>query len=135
MAAADRRLLDAVRAFALGICTDNEVAALEKTDFFDRWADGIPALLQYFQQELTYEGPRSTDSEVLRQVTAPVLLLRGQQTLLGESFAASEQYIAQHVADPHLRELPGLGHFAPVLAPDRIAKELISFFESVLQPA
>jgi len=135
MAAADGRLVDAVRAFAHGICTDNEIAALEETDFFERWAGGIPALLRFFQAEMPYEGPRSTDSEVLRRVTAPVLLLRGQQTLLGASFADSEQHIAQHVADPHVRELPGLGHFAPVLAPERIAKELISFFESVLQPA
>jgi pimeloyl-ACP methyl ester carboxylesterase len=135
IAAADGRLVDAVRAFAPGICTDNEIAALEETDFFERWAGGIPALLHFFQQDIAYEGPRSTDPEVLRQVAAPVLLLRGQQTLLGTLFADSEQHIAQHVADPHVRDLPGLGHFAPVLAPEPIAKELISFFESVRQPA
>jgi pimeloyl-ACP methyl ester carboxylesterase len=135
MAAADGRLVDAVSAFALGIATDSEIAALEETDFFERWAGGIPALLQFLQPEMAYDGPRSTDPEMLRRITAPVLLLRGQQTLLGGSFAASEQHIAQHVADPHVRELPGLGHFAPVLAPERIAEELISFFESVPQPA
>jgi pimeloyl-ACP methyl ester carboxylesterase len=37
MAAADGRLVDAVRAFAAGICTDGEVAALEQTTFFERW--------------------------------------------------------------------------------------------------
>jgi pimeloyl-ACP methyl ester carboxylesterase len=34
MAAADGRLVDAVRAFAPWICTDEEIAALEETDFY-----------------------------------------------------------------------------------------------------
>lgn len=51
MAAADGRLVDAVHAFAPGFCTDDEIAALEETDFFERWAGGIPALLNLLQQE------------------------------------------------------------------------------------
>ncbi len=68
------------------------------------------------------------------QVAAPVLLLRGEQTLLSTLFAAVERYVAQHVVDAHVRELPGIGHFAPVLAPMPLAEELVSFFESVRQP-
>jgi pimeloyl-ACP methyl ester carboxylesterase len=128
MAVADGRLVDAVRAFAPGFCTDDEIAALAKTDFFERWAGGIPAMLKFLEEDASYEGTRSTDPEVLGQVAAPVLLLRGQQTLLGTLFADSVQHVAQHVADPHVRELPGLGHFAPVLAPESIANQLISFF-------
>ena len=64
-----------------------------------------------------------------------VLLLRGQQTELRTFFADAAQHIAQHVPDPHVRELHGVGHFAPLLAPESIAEELISFFESVRQPA
>ena len=79
---------------------------------------------------MSYEGPRSTDPEALGQVAAPVLLLRGEQTLLGTFFAAVERYVAQHVVDAHVRALPGVGHFAPLLEPEPIAKELISFFES-----
>lgn len=135
MAAADGRLVDAVHAFAPGFCTDNEIAALEETDFFERWAGSIPALLRFLQEDASYEGLRPTDPEVLGKITVPVLLLRGQQTLLRTLFTDSEQHIAQHVADPHVRELLGLGHFAPVLTPGPIAKELISFFESVQQPA
>jgi pimeloyl-ACP methyl ester carboxylesterase len=135
MAVADGRLVDAVRAFAPGFCTDDEIAALEKTDFYERWAGGIPAMLKFLEEDASYEGTRSTDPEVLRQAIVPVLLLRGEQTLLGRLFAESAQHIAQHVAEPHVRELPGLGHFAPVLAPERIANQLISFFESVGQPA
>jgi pimeloyl-ACP methyl ester carboxylesterase len=134
MAAADGRLVDAVRAFAPWICTDNETAALE-TDFYERWAGCVPAMLRFVQQDAAYEGPRSTDPEVLGTVAAPVLLLRGQQTQLGTWFADAARHIAQHVADAHVRELPGVGHFAPVLAPVPLAEELIRFFESVRQPA
>jgi pimeloyl-ACP methyl ester carboxylesterase len=131
MAAADRRLVDAVRAFSLGICTDIEIAALEKTDFFERWAGGVPALLRFLQGMASYEGSRSTDADVLRKIAVPVLLLRGEQTLLGNLFANSVNHIAEHVATAQVRELRGLGHFAPVLAPTSIAKHLIAFFHSV----
>lgn len=133
--AADGRLVDAVRAFARWICTDDEIAALEETDFYERWAGAVPAALQLVQHDATYAGPRSTDPELLRQVAAPVLLLRGRQTLLGTFFADAARHIAQHVPDPQVRELQGVGHFAPLLAPESIAEELISFFESVRQPA
>ena len=117
-AAADGRILDAVHAFLPGICTDNEIAALEETPFYEQWTGAIPALLQFVQQDMSYEGPRSTDPEALGQVAAPVLLLRGEQTLLGTFFADVERYVAQHVVDAHVRELPGVGHFAPLLEPE-----------------
>jgi pimeloyl-ACP methyl ester carboxylesterase len=135
MAAADGRLVDAVRAFAAWICTDPEIAALEETDFYERWAGCVPTMLRFVQEDASYEGPRSTDPEALGMVTAPVLLLRGRQTALGTWFADATQHIAQHVSDPQVRELPGAGHFAPVLAPEPMAKELIRFFESARQPA
>ncbi|MGH3039326.1 MAG: alpha/beta fold hydrolase [Gaiellaceae bacterium] len=135
MAAADGRLVDAVRTFAQWICTDSEIAALEETDFYERWAGCVPAMLRFVQQDAAYDGRRSTDPEVLATVAAPVLLLRGQQTLLGTWFADAARHIGQHVADAHVRELPGIGHFAPVLAPVPLAEELIRFFDSVRQPA
>jgi pimeloyl-ACP methyl ester carboxylesterase len=133
MAAADGRLVDAVRAFAQWICTDKEIVALEEMDFYERWAGCIPAMLRFVQQDADYEGLRSTDPEVLGTVAAPVLLLRGEQTLLGTWFADAARHIAQHLVDPHVRELPGVGHFAPLLAPEAIAEEMISFFASAGQ--
>ena len=133
MAAADGRLVDAVRAFARWICTDHEIAALEERDFYERWAGCVPAMLRFVQADAFHEGPRSTDPEALAMVTAPVLLLRGQQTALGTWFADATRHIAQHVSDPYVRELPGVGHFAPLIAPESIAVELIRFFESVPQ--
>ncbi|MGH8825505.1 MAG: alpha/beta fold hydrolase, partial [Jiangellaceae bacterium] len=134
-AAAEGRLVDAVRALAAGICTDDEVAALEQTTFFERWASAAPALLNDLGQDNAYEGPRSIDPESLEQITVPVLVLRGRQTRLTSLWGESEQHIARHVPDTHVRELPDLGHFAPVLAPELLAEELISFIESVHQPA
>ena len=134
-AAADGQLVAALRAFAPWICTDEESAALEQTDFFERWAGGVPAMLRFVQNDGSYEGPRSTDPEALARISAPVLLLLGRRTRLGTFFTDSARLIAQHVADPQVWELPGVGHFAPVLAPESVAEELITFFESVRQPA
>jgi pimeloyl-ACP methyl ester carboxylesterase len=129
-AAADDQLVDAARAFHPLICTDDEIAALD-ADYFERCARIVPVMLQVFQQEDSYEGPRATDPEMLGKITVPILLLRGHQTVLGTFFADSAQHIAKHVADPHVRELPDVGHFAPVVAPEPLAKEIIAFFESV----
>jgi len=134
-AAADGRLLDALRAFAPWIGTSEEVRALEQTDFFERWAGAVPAMLRFVQQDASYEGIRSTDPEELARIAAPVLLLLGEQTRLGTWFADAAQLIAQHVHEPQIWKLPGLGHFAPVLEPESIADELTTFFESVPQPA
>jgi pimeloyl-ACP methyl ester carboxylesterase len=130
VAAADGRVADAVRTFAQWICTDDEIAALEQTNFYERWAGCVPAMLRFVQEDASYEGPRSTDAEALGMIAAPILLLRGQQTALGTWFADAIRHIAQHVSDPHVRELPDAGHFAPLLAPEPMAKELIRFFES-----
>lgn len=135
MAAADGRLLDAIRTFAGWICTDREVAALAATDFYERWAGCVPAMLRFVQQDAAYAGPRSTDPVVLGTITAPVLLLRGQQTALGTWFADAEQHIAQHVTDTDVRVLSGIGHFAPLLAPELLAGELIPFFARIDQDA
>ncbi len=128
VAAADGRILDAIHAFLPGICTDNEIAAIEETPFYDQWVGGVPALLRFLSQDMCYEGTRSTDPEALGRVAAPVLLLRGEQTLLGTFFADVARYLSQHLVDASARELPGVGHFAPLLQPEPVAKELISFF-------
>jgi len=134
-ALADGQPVDALRAFATWICTDEEVAALEQTDFFERWTGAVPAMLRFIQQDASYAGARATDPEELARIAVPVLLLRGKRTRLCTWFADAAQHIARHVAEPHVCELPGLGHFAPVLEPESIADELITFFESVRQPA
>ena len=64
------------------------------------------------------------------------LLLRGQRTRSGTVYADSEQHVAQHVAGPRVREaLPDLGPWAPTLAPEAVADELVASFDSIPQPA
>lgn len=131
IAAAEGRLVDAVRAFAPWICNDDEVAALARTDFFEKWADGVPAMLRFIQADGPYQGSRSTDAAMLAKVAVPVLLMRGQRTRLATWINDASEHIARHVPSSQTCELPGLGHFAPVLAGASIADELVTFFESV----
>jgi pimeloyl-ACP methyl ester carboxylesterase len=130
-AAADGGLVDAVRVFTSWICTEEETAALTQTTFDDVWALRVPAMLRFVQQDGSYEGPRSTDPEALARVTVPLLVLTGQKTRLRSFFTAVAEFIAQHVAGSQVWELPGAGHFAPVLAPQSVADELITFFEAL----
>lgn len=129
-AAADGRPMDTARAFHVWVSTANEIAALEM-DYLDRCARVVPAMLQEFRQGDTSERPSPTDPEILAQVAVPVLLLGGRETLRRTLWVDSEQHIAQHVANPKIHEpLPGVGHMAPIVAPEPIANELISVFET-----
>lgn len=127
-AAAEGRLVDAAGAFHAWLANDDEIGALE-TDYFERCAGIVPAMLEELRQGEIYEGPSPTDPQVLGQVSAPVVLLRGQETLQRTMFTESEQHIAVHVGDPHVHEpLVGVGHMAPITAPEPIANALIGFF-------
>ena len=128
-ATAAGRLVDAARIFHRFVCNDNEFAALDAT-YLDRQARLFPLLMQEIQQRASDGGPAPTDPELLGRIDAPVLVLLARQTRLSTWFTDSAQHVAQYVADPHVRELPDLGHFAPLVAPEPVAKELISFFES-----
>jgi pimeloyl-ACP methyl ester carboxylesterase len=132
--AADGRLDDAARTIHHFVCTDVEFAALE-ADYLKRVEANLPVVMKELEQSQGYEGPQSTDPEMLGRITAPVLVLLSQEGALGTFFADSAQHVAQHVADAHVRELPDIGHFAPLVAPEPVAKELIAFFESVRQAA
>ncbi len=134
-AASDGRLVDAIRAFVSWICTKEEAAALAQTSFGDMWARLVPAMLRFVQQDGSYEGPRSTDPGALSRIRVPVLVLLGQQTRLRPFFTAVAEYVAHHVTESQVWELPGAGHFAPVLAPESVADELVTFFDSARQPA
>ena len=133
-AAADGRLADAARAFHPFVGNDDELAALDG-DYYERSATAFPSLLRTVQASQTYEGPQATDPEAMARISVPVLLLRGQQTRRATFYTDCEQYVAEHVTDPHVRELPGVGHFAPNVAPEPVADTLLSFFGSVRQPA
>jgi pimeloyl-ACP methyl ester carboxylesterase len=127
-ATAEGRLMDATHNFHHFVCTDEELAALD-ADYLDRQASLFPLLMQELQQEGSYKKTEPTDPEVLAQIDAPVLVLLGQKTRLDTWFTDSAQHVVQHVANAHIRELPDLGHFAPLVAPEPVASETIEFFE------
>ncbi len=128
------RLADAARAFHPFVATDDELTALD-ADYYQRSGPAFPPLLRTAQANQGYEGPRATDPESMARISVPVLLLRGQQTRRATWYTDAERYVAEHVADPHVVELPDVGHFAPALAPEPVAEALISFFETIQQPA
>ena len=106
-----------------------ELGALDE-NFFERWGRSIPAMLRYFQQNMSHEGPRVYDADQLARISAPLLALLGTETSHRAFVSKSAQHLARHAAG-HVRELAGVGHFAPLVAPELLAKELASFFESV----
>jgi pimeloyl-ACP methyl ester carboxylesterase len=133
-AVADGRPLDAVQIFLRFVCNEDELAALEPA-YLEQQASLHPLVMEEAEQEASYNGPQPTDPEVLARIDAPVLVLLGQQTRLDTFFTDSAQHVVQTVADSRVRELPDVGHYAPMVAPEPVAKELISFFASVRHTA
>ena len=70
-------------------------------------------MLQYFQQNMSAEGPKAYDADQLARISAPVLALWGTETTHRAFVSKSAQHLARHAAG-HVRELAGVGHFAPV---------------------
>jgi pimeloyl-ACP methyl ester carboxylesterase len=133
-AVADGRPLDAVQIFLRFVCNEDELAALEPA-YLEQQTSLHPLVLEEIAQEASDDGPQPSDPEVLARIDAPVLVLLGQQTQLDTFFTDSAQHVVHHVVNSHIRELPDVGHYAPLVAPEPIAQEFISFFESVRQPA
>ena len=125
-AAADGRLADAARAFAPFVLTGAEIAAW--TRVFERWGRSIPAMLSTSSRTCPRRGPY--DPEQLAKISAPVVALWSRGDRKSTWVSKSALYLAQHVADGYVRELAGGGHFAPLAAPELLAKELTYFFES-----
>lgn len=130
-ATAAGRLGDAARIFHRFVCNDDELAALDP-DYLDRQAQLFPLLFRELAQRGSAEGPEPSDPEVLGRVQVPVLVLLAQQTRLSTWFRDSARYLARHLPDARLRELPGIGHFAPLAVPEPVAREVVSFFASTL---
>jgi pimeloyl-ACP methyl ester carboxylesterase len=126
-ATAEGRLMDASLYFHRFVCTEEEVPALDR-DYLERQANLFPLLFEELEQEGTYQQTDPTDPAVLAQVDVPVLILLGQKTSMERWFTESAQYFSQHLPNAHIRQLPGIGHFAPLVAPESIADQMIAFF-------
>lgn len=134
IAAADGRPGDGVHAFLIGICTDEELAVIEDTNFCETWSVGVPDLLSFFQHVGAGERLEALAPEALARVSMPALFLTGASTLLDRAFPTAAALLASSVPQGRTRSVEGVGHFAPVVAPEVLTQELIGFFEEVRQP-
>lgn len=128
------RPVDAARGFLAFVGNDVEMAALSDADDLEPAARYVPVDLAEIEQSMTATGPSPTDASVLASVTAPVLLLRGTKSAQGEWFRAGLRYAAEHLPHPRVREVDGAGHLTHLVTPEPIARELLEFFTTNLDP-
>ena len=131
--AAEGRLTDAARAFAGFPFNDEEIAVAEEAGYFEAAGRYVPNLLNFFQQQMEYEGPTHDDPAVLGAISAPVLVLLGSDTKPYATAAA--RHVADHVPNARIHEIPGAGHAAPLTHPEALAEALTEFFAPAQQPA
>jgi pimeloyl-ACP methyl ester carboxylesterase len=127
-ALAEERLVDAARIFyeGLAMASDEELAGLEELGTFEASAPNIPVMVE---EALVGAVGQMSDNALLADVTAPVLLLIGTESQ--PYYSGVVRYVADQVPDVRVRELPGVGHFAPAIAPEVVASELTDFFDEV----
>jgi pimeloyl-ACP methyl ester carboxylesterase len=126
-------LTAAVRPLAGFVFNDEEIAVLEDAGYLRATGRYIPNLLNFFQQLMENEGPDPADPAVLGSISAPVLVLRGSDTK--PLAATSARYVADHVPNTRVQEIPGAGHAAPLTHPEALAEALTEFFSPARQPA
>jgi pimeloyl-ACP methyl ester carboxylesterase len=131
--AAKGRLTAAARAFAAWPFNDEEIAMAEDAGYFEVAARYVPNLLNLLQQWGEYEGPTPDDPAVLGAISAPVLVLHGAETK--PFLTVSARYVADHVPNARVHEIPGAGHAAPLTHPEALAEALTAFFAPAQQPA
>src|ERR671925_553103 len=127
---AEGNLAAAARAFAEFPFNDEEIAVAEDAGYFEAAGRYVPNLLNLLQQEMEYEGPTPEDPAVLGTISAPVLLLLGSDTK--PFFITSARYVADHVPNARIHEIPGAGHAAPLTHPEVLAEALTEFFSPTL---
>ncbi len=92
-------------------------------------------MLVFMQHVMSTEDPGPFAPEALARIAVPVLAMTGTETLLPTMFGNAARFVTQHVAGAQVREVADVGHFAPLVAPEVVAAELISSFQEAPQPA
>lgn len=131
-ALAARRLADAARVLAELVANDDELATLSATDYLQAGGQNVTVHLQEIEQAARSAEHDPIDPSVLARITVPVVQLHGSPAALGDWARDSVRYVADHVADPHVREIPGAGHLGPYCQPEAVADELVQFFGTAL---
>lgn len=136
--AADGRLEDAARNFvndmaSFGYYTDEDMVDGATTDFWVASAENSPMFLNELEQVEGSGAINPADPSVLAKTTVPVLLLHGAQSHpMNIEFV---DWVAEQIANPHVRAIEGAGHYGPQTAPEAVAKELVQFFVNIYQRA
>lgn len=125
---------EAARVFTELVTNEKEMEAIVSSGGLDLAAPNIPAELQLFSQMGQGEETSPTDPASLASISAPVLLLRGDETPW-EWFDDGIRHVAAHVPDCEVRTIPGAGHAAPAVVPEAVAAEFVRFFEASPAPA
>jgi pimeloyl-ACP methyl ester carboxylesterase len=124
------------RRLLAGVMRNEELAALEADDAFTAWAPNVPTVLR--ELPATLEGLAAgrfnpTAPATLAYVTVPVLYLHGTATP-STWYAEGAEHVARFAADVRITSLEGVGHFAPMVAPQPLATALLRFLSAELQP-
>lgn len=120
-------LSGAARMFSGLIANDAELATLSAAGYFHEAGRYMPVFLQELEQDASSDYS-PTASSILSKTDVPVLLLHGSRSARRGWFTRGVRYVAEHVADPHISEIQGTGHFGVALNPEAIAAELLRFF-------
>ena len=131
--AAEGRWTEAVRAIAGWPFNDEELAAAEEAGYFEAAGRYVPNLLALLRQWAQHEGPTPEDPAALAALATPTLVLHGSHTR--PWFVTSARYVADHVPNARIQEVPGARHAAPLTHPQALAKLLAEFFAEFLKPA
>lgn len=131
--AANGDLSGAVRAFLSVPFSEDELAAADKVGYFDATGPYVPTLLQQMAQTMNVEGPGPDDPAVLQRISAKTMVLYGSDTK--PFLEAGAKYVADHITDVTLVELPGMGHAAPLTDPATVARVLGDLFSSTHERA
>lgn len=126
----DGRLTEAATAFFTDVvrCPDEELELLVQAGAPQRAARYLPVALE----EMAVSGPPGlSDPGVLDLVIAPVLVLTGART--HDYWHGVSRELARRLVRVDVRTVDEVAHFAPVVAPDRLADDLGQFFASVLR--
>lgn len=98
--------------------------------YFEACERYVPVLLEELMAGIQSHNYSATDPAVLGQISVPGLLMHGSESALHPWFSAGVRHIAQHGPNSQVQELPGIGHWAPVIEPEPIADEIRRFFST-----
>lgn len=125
--AEEGKFVEAVRVFVeeIAVAEQPELDGMVAAGGYEAMATNVAPFLQEM-----VSGPGVTDPSVLAGLTIPVLLAYGTETTPFSKTVV--QLLAEQLPDAQMREVEGVAHFAPVLAPEPVAEELSRFFSEAL---